>query len=87
MNQNRDDHVPGNYEFRVGRHLDDHRAEWFGNLTLTRNDDGTTTLRGLVPDQAALHGILIKIRDLGITLISVRALGPTDPTDKQGEQR
>ncbi|TDN91533.1 hypothetical protein [Microbacterium sp. BK668] len=65
---------PGDYELRVGRHLDDHWAEWFGDLTLTREPDGTTTLRGHVVDQAALHGILIKIRDLGMVLISVRAI-------------
>ena len=65
---------PGDYELRVGRHLDDHWADWFGELTLTREPDGTTTLRGRVADQSALHGILIKIRDLGMVLISVRAL-------------
>jgi hypothetical protein len=72
------DRDPGSYEFRVGRHLDDHWAEWFGDLALTREADGTTTLRGAVPDQAALHGLLIKIRDLGVTLISVRAIQPSE---------
>lgn len=67
----RDEH--GDYELRVDRHLDDRWAEWFGDVTLTREPDGTTTLRGPVADQAALHGILIKIRDLGMILISVRA--------------
>jgi hypothetical protein len=66
--------TPRGYELRVGRHLDDHWAEWFGDLALTRQPDGTTTLRGRVADQAALHGILIKIRDLGIVLLSVRAI-------------
>jgi hypothetical protein len=79
MNQRRDDDEPGSYELRVGRHLDDHWAEWFGNLALTRETDGTTTLRGQIADQAALHGLLIKVRDLGMTLISVRPLdGPDD---------
>ena len=59
---------------RVGRHLDDRWAEWFGDLTMTREPDGTTTLRGPVADQAALHGILIKIRDLGMVLLAVRAI-------------
>lgn len=81
MNQQRDDHEPGSYELRVSRHLDDHWTEWFGNLALTRETDGTTTLRGRVADQAALHGLLMKVRDLGMTLISVRALdGPDDRT-------
>jgi hypothetical protein len=64
----------GDYEVRVGRHLDDRWAEWFGDLTITREADGTTTLRGRVADQAALHGILIKIRDLGMVLLTVRAI-------------
>ena len=61
---------------RVGRHLDDRWAEWFGDLTMTREPDGTTTLRGPVADQAALHGILIKIRDLGMVLLAVRTIDP-----------
>ena len=65
---------PGDYELRVGRHLEDRWAEWFGDLTMTREPDGTTTLRGPVADQAALHGILIKIRDLGVVLLAVRAI-------------
>ena len=65
---------PGAYEVRVGRHLDDRWAEWFGDLTMIREPDGTTTLRGRVADQAALHGILMKIRDLGMVLLAVRAI-------------
>jgi hypothetical protein len=66
---------PGRYELRIGGHLDDRWAERFGNLTLTRETDGTTTLRGPVIDQAALHSLLITVRDLGMTLISVHAIG------------
>jgi hypothetical protein len=77
---------PASYELRVSRHLDDHWAEWFGDLLLTREGDGTTTLRGPVADQAALHGLLIKVRDLGMTLISVRAIDPEFPSpNQQGE--
>ncbi len=79
---------PGSYELRLSRHLDDHWAEWFGNLALTRESDGTTTLRGPVADQAALHGLLIKVRDLGVTLISVRPIDePTDSNRMQGDDR
>ena len=67
---------PAGYVLRVTGHLDPHWAPWFGDLTLTHDDDGTTTLRGAVADQAELHGILAKIRDLGVTLISVEAIGP-----------
>ena len=90
MNPPGDEHEPGLYEVRVNRHLDDHWAEWFGAVTLTREKDGTTTLRGRMPDQPALHGLLIKIRDLGMTLISVQAISgstptTTDTTHPQGE--
>lgn len=66
-------HAPGHYELRVDGHLDEHWSTWFGDLTLTREDDGTTTLRGDVTEQAGLHGLLAKVRDIGATLISVRA--------------
>lgn len=68
--------LPPCYRLRVEGHLDEHWAAWFDALTLTREDDGTTSLSGVVPDQAALHGLLTKVRDLGITLISVEAIGP-----------
>ena len=61
------------YELRIAGHLDEHWSTWF-DLTLTRNDDGTTTLRGPVTDQAALHGLLAKVRDLGATLLSAKAI-------------
>jgi len=68
---------PTRYQLRVDGHIDDHWAAWFDNLTLTHGRDGTTTLRGSVPDQAALHGLLAKVRDLGVTLISVDVIhGP-----------
>jgi hypothetical protein len=51
--------------------LDERWSDWFGGLTLIHQNDGTTTLRGAVTDQAELHGLLIKVRDLGATLISV----------------
>ncbi len=88
MSQHRHDHEPAGYELRVDRHLDDHWSEWFGNLALTREHDGTTTLRGLVADQSALHGLLVKVRDLGMTLISVQAIArPDESTRRQGEEK
>ncbi len=62
------------YEIRIGGHLDRHWSAWFDDLTLTHESDGTTKLRGFVADQAALYGVLTKVRDLGIVLISVEAL-------------
>lgn len=62
---------PAGYELRVDGHLDPHWSASFAGLDLTHDPDGTTTLTGAVADQAELHGILTKIRDLGVTLISV----------------
>jgi hypothetical protein len=69
---------PSWYELNVDGHLDDHWTGWFDDLTLTHQSNGTTTLRGLVPDQAALHGLLARVRDLGATLISVEAIDTPD---------
>ncbi len=73
-----DRQVPAAYHLRVNGHLDQHWSPWFGDLTLTHEADGTTSLTGAVPDQAALHGLLTKIRDLGVTLISVAIIDPPD---------
>jgi hypothetical protein len=59
------------YELRVQGHLDRHWTGWLGGLTVTHQKDGTSTLTGEIPDQAALHGLLAKVRDLGIALISI----------------
>jgi hypothetical protein len=69
---------PAQYELRIDGHLDEHWSAWFGGLTLIREDDGTTTLRGAVTDQAELHGLLAKIRDLGAPLLSVRTSDARD---------
>ncbi|MGD9894370.1 MAG: hypothetical protein AB7R89_02835 [Dehalococcoidia bacterium] len=60
------------YRFRVSGHLDDGWSDWFGGLAVQRRDDGTTVLVGPVVDQAALHGVIALIRDLGLPLLSVR---------------
>ncbi len=59
------------YEIRLKGHLDESWADWFDDMTFVHEDDGTTTLRGIVIDQAALHGLIKKIRDLGMPLLSV----------------
>ena len=66
-------HPTARYELRIEGHLDEHWSGWFGGMTLVHDDDGTTTLSGAVADQAELHGLLAKVRDLGATLISVNA--------------
>jgi hypothetical protein len=59
------------YEIRLNGHLDDRWSEWFEGLTITLEDNGDTLLTGPVIDQAALHGLLKKVRDLGLLLVSV----------------
>jgi hypothetical protein len=59
------------YRFRVTGHLDDRWSDWLGGLAIQRQEDGTTVLVGPVVDQAALYGVIIRIRDLGLSLLSV----------------
>ena len=76
MSQSAKRPAPGGYRLRVDGHLDQRWSAWFDDLTLTPENDGTTSLSGAVADQAELHGLLTKIRDLGITLISVDVIDP-----------
>lgn len=71
---------PARYEIRVDGGLDDRWADWFGGLRVSSQGTQTVIL-GLLADQPALHGLLAKIRDLGLCLISVRRLGPGEPGD------
>ncbi|MBK8048194.1 MAG: hypothetical protein IPK16_14375 [Anaerolineales bacterium] len=63
--------VPEIYQIRVREHLDEDEAAWFCPLALTHEADGVTTLTGPMRDQAELHGMLTRIRDLNLTLLSV----------------
>ncbi len=78
-----DQYEPGLYEIRLKGHLNDRWADWFEGLTITLEDQGDTLLTGLVVDQAALHGLLKKVRDLGMPLVSVSPLehGQADQSD------
>ena len=84
------DSVP-EYEIRVAGRLAPRWSAWFDGLTITSDADGTTAIRGPVVDQAALHGLIQKLRDVGIPLVSLTQLTP-DPTAEtsahptQGEQ-
>ncbi len=66
------------YEIRIQGYLEDRWADWFEGLTIQKEEDGTTLLRGHLPDQTALHGVLLKIRDMNLTILSVRQLGPEE---------
>ena len=70
------------YEIRVQGHLDSRWADWLHGVTLTRERDGTTTLRCRPVDQAALHGLLSRLRDLGLPLVSMRRLCPDSPNSE-----
>ena len=71
-------YAPAHYELRIEGHLGERWSAWFGGLSLIHEDDGTTSLRGAVTDQAELHGLLAKVRDLGTTLISVKTVDAPD---------
>ena len=82
-----DRHEPGRYEIRLKGHLDRRWAAWFDGLSISLESDGTTILDGPIADQAALHGLLLKVRDTGIPLVSVTQVQPrqgdvpvTEPT-------
>ena len=84
------------YQIRVRGHLASHWAAWFDGMTLTLHDDGTTVISGTVDDQSALHGLLRKLNDLGLALVSVTPApdhldtpspDPAHRTTTQKEQR
>jgi len=62
---------PTTYRIQVRGHLDDCWSDWFDGLSMTRNEDGTTTLSGPIADQAQLHGVLSRLRDIGVDLLGV----------------
>lgn len=71
-----DPHAPLIYQIRLKGHLDRQWTAWFAEMTITWSDDGETILTGSVVDQAALYGLLRKVRDLGLPLIAVTQLPP-----------
>ena len=81
-----DHYEPQLYEVRIKGHLDERWAEWFEGLTITLEEDGDTLLTGPVVDQAALHGLLKKVRDLGLTLVSISPVEPGSSTKFASDQ-
>jgi hypothetical protein len=87
-----DSREAGRYEIRLTGHLDARWTAWFDGLTVRRESDGTTVISGQIADQAALHGLLQRVRDLGLPLVSVRRVEvdpadiPTDETSMKGIQ-
>ena len=64
--------APKTYAIRVDGHLDDHWSAWLGELDMTRNADGTTTITTLIADQAQLHGLFAGLRDIGAVITELR---------------
>jgi hypothetical protein len=64
------------YEIRVQGQIDRQWADWFAGFTISYDTDDSTILRGSIVDQAALHGVLIRVRDLSLTLLSVNQVAP-----------
>ena len=71
-----DPHQPTIYQIRIKGHLGSQWTDWFGGLKITLEDNGDTLLTGPVADQAALHGLLKKVRDLGMPLVSANRVEP-----------
>ncbi len=70
------DDAPASYQFRVRGALDPRWSDWFAELTITHDADGSTTLAGPLADQAALYGVISRLRDLGLTLLGIMRLPP-----------
>ena len=79
VSQETDPGQPVVYQIRIKGHLDRQWTDWFEGLSIALEDNGDTLLTGPVVDQAALHGLLRKVRDLGIPLISVNRVKPDPP--------
>jgi hypothetical protein len=78
------DRPPARYRIRIRGHLDPAWSAWFDSLTVTQADDGTTELAGPLVDQAALFGLLARLRDLGATVLLVERLAADGPEARRG---
>ena len=78
-NPNREPGQPIVYQIRIKGHLSDEWTNWFEGLTITLEEDGDTLITGSVSDQAALFGLLKKVRNLGMTLIAINCVEPGKP--------
>ncbi len=80
-------HEPRRYEIRLDGHLGPRWAAWFDGLNLTHESDGITVIHGPVADQSALHGLLRKVRDLGLPLVSVSRIESDQPDAQTTESQ
>jgi hypothetical protein len=77
--------TPSSYEIRIEGHLSRSWSSWFEGLTICQEESGETVLSGKLADQAALHGVLMRIRDLGLPLVAVNRIQGADAHDS-GDQ-
>ena len=82
-----DPNQPMVYQIRLEGYLDDQWTDWFSGLTITLEENGITLLTGPVADQAALFGLLKKIRDLGLPLVSLNRVNPVELDNEKGEKK
>jgi hypothetical protein len=80
-----DSNRPMTYQIKIKSHLSSDWTDWFEGLTITAEEDGDTLLTGPVIDQAALYGLIKKVRDLGMTLISLSPVQPNDAIPEKDE--
>ena len=73
------------YEIRVKGHIDQHWSAWFEGLHISHDDEGNSVLRGRLVDEAALHGVLMKVRDLALPLLSVSRRDRDDNNRKESQ--
>lgn len=78
---------PTHYAIRIKEHIPSRWSAWFEGLTIAHLNDGGSILSGTVADQSALHGLLAKVRDLNLTLISVTRIEPPQPETESGDKR
>ena len=83
LNPKIDPDQPVVYQVRIQGHLRNEWADWFGDVTLTLEEDGNTLLTGPIVDQSALYGLLKKVRDLGMPLLSVNRVEPNQASESE----
>ena len=71
------------YQITIKGHLDSHWSAWFDNMTISNEADGTAVLHGPLPDQAALHGVLMKMRDLALLLLALTTVATSDSANAE----
>ncbi|MFC1879432.1 hypothetical protein ACFLZW_05920 [Chloroflexota bacterium] len=85
MTEDQNKNTPLPYEIKLKGHLDTKWAEWFYDMTITHESDGTTTLYGPLPDQVVLHSVLSRVRDMNLTLINVHKVNHVNQEEKDTE--